>query len=201
MMSHKTISAVSGDILLYPFQCLCLRRISVTAALVAGMMAAAWGTNYSAWQYYQSITVSPNTGVTAAVTNFPLLVYLTSSNAATVFAQGRSDGFDVRFTTSDGITDLPFQRQSFNSSAQTAEFWVLIPSVAANPATTSIRMYWGNAGAGDVQNPSMTFDTAAGYNYRAVWHMSAAVGSNEPDATQSGHDLVPSNSPALLRAR
>ena len=171
------------------------RKLPAIALLAAGLMQSSWGASYANWNHHQPVTINPGTGVTAAVTNFPVLVYLTSANSS-VFAYSRTDGLDVQFTASDGSTPLSFQRQSYNKAAQTAEFWVLIPSVAANPTKTSFTMYWGNSAATDAQNPAATFDTAAGYNYRAVWHMSAASG-NEPDQTKSGHDLVPSNSPAL----
>jgi biopolymer transport protein ExbB len=170
------------------------RKLPVIALLAAGAMQASWGASYAAWAHSQPITITPGTGVTAAVKNFPVLVFLTSANAS-VFSSSRADGLDVQFTAADGSTPLSFQRQSYNPTAKTAEFWVLVPSIAANPATTSIRMYWDNINAKDAQNAAATFDTAAGYNYRAVWHMSAASG-NEPDQTKTGHDLVPASGAA-----
>jgi hypothetical protein len=184
-MSEVLTNVINGTVC-YRF----VRKLPVTALLAAGLMQSAWCTNYSAWKYNEQIAINPGTGVTAAVTNFPVLVYLTSANAS-VFANSKSNGYDIRFATLGGTTDLPFQRQSYNPTAKTAEFWVLVPSIAANPAKTTIMMYWGNSSAADDQNPSATFDTAAGFNYRAVWHMSADTGANEPDATQSGHDLIP----------
>ena len=185
-------SSVQGDGMLS--RNLFSRKLPSAVLLAAGLMSASWATNYSAWLANEPLVITPGTGVAAAVTNFPVLVNLTSSNSA-VFAYSRADGFDVRFTNAAGTTDLPFQRQSFNKTAKTAEFWVLVPSVAANPATTTIKMYWGNAAATDVQAPTSVFSTANGY--KAVWHMSAAAGSNEPDVTGGGYDLVPTASPTI----
>ncbi len=146
-------------------------------------------TNYSTWSYYRSITIVPS-GLTGAVGNFPLLVRLTSSDT-TVFSQSLSNGYDVRFTNSDGTSDLSFQRVSYNQSGDAAEFWVLVPSVAAG--TTVLQMYWGNSGAGDVSSGSAVFST--NNNFQGVWHMQAASGSNDTDATSNALVAQPANSP------
>ena len=155
---------------------------------------ASASTNYSAWQAYRTVTITPRaTDAAAAVTNFPVLVRLTSGNAA--WTNCNSNGFDVRFTSADGTVDYPFQRAYWNYSTTSgyAEFWVLVPTIAAGPAVTSLRMYWGNAAATDVSSGSSVFKTTN--NYVAVWHMNAASGANELDATGSGHDAVQNGTP------
>ena len=154
-------------------------------------------TDYSAWQKYQMIDVTPSaTDAPVAVTNFPVLVHLTSTSA--LWAACNSNGFDIRFTSADGTVDYPFQRAAWNYSTTTgsAEFWVLVPTIAAGPAVTSLRMYWGNAAATDLSSGSNVFKTAN--NYVAVWHMNAATGTSELDATGSGHDAVQNGSPATV---
>ena len=144
-------------------------------------MQTAWGTHYSVWSYYRTVTVSPGSGVSSAETNFPLLVHLTSSDA--VWATCNTNGYDIQFTQTDGVTPLPVQRAYWNYSTTTgcAEFWVLMPTVAAAGTPTTFRMYWGNSGATDASSGSAVFSLSN--NYSAVWHMNAAQGSNEPDAT------------------
>ena len=168
-------------------------KLPFIAVLVAGVMNASWATDHSAWKYYQTLTIKPDTAVKAAVTNFPVLITLTSANAA-VFTNSRADGFDVRFSDQTG-TNIPFQRQSYSKTAQTAEFWVKVPSIAASPASTPIIMYWDDSLAADSSSTTATFSAAAGY--RGVWHMSADTGANELDATGTGHDLVPTASPTI----
>jgi hypothetical protein len=132
------------------------------------MIQGAGATNYAPWTYWCSLTVTPN-GLNTGVTNFPLLVRLTSANA-NVFAQSLASGYDVRFTTADGTTDLPFQRERYVQSSQVAEFWVRVPSITTAP--TQIRMYWGNPSATDVQSPATVFDTAAGGGaFCSIWHL------------------------------
>ena len=150
-------------------------------------------TNYGPWSNLRTVTVTP-TGLGAAVTSFPLLVRLTSADAA-VFTASRSDGFDVRFCSVDRATDLSFQRVSFDKTAQTAEFWVLVPSVAGS-GSTSFNMFWGNSAATDVSNSAAVF--APSNSYRAVWHMNAADNANDPDATGAGYDAIPVSTPTTV---
>ena len=51
------------------------------------------------WQYRKKITINGGL-IDADLTDFPVLVKLTSSNFE--FSQARSDGYDIRFTKSDG---------------------------------------------------------------------------------------------------
>ena len=85
---------------------------------------------------------------------------------------------------------------NYSTTTGSAEFWVLVPTIAASPAVTSLRMYWGNAAATDLSSGSNVFTTTN--NYVAVWHMNAATGTSELDATGSGHDAVQNGSPATV---
>jgi hypothetical protein len=161
----------------------------LSAAISAGIAQTAGATDYSAWSYYRTITITP-TGLSNAVAGFPLLVRLTSSDSA-VFSQSQSSGYDVRFTGSDGSSDLSFQRVAYNQTGRAAEFWVLIPSVAVG--TTALRMYWGNSGAGDVSNASAVFSTSN--NFQGVWHLQSAPGSNDTDVTANAQIALPTNAP------
>lgn len=91
-------------------------------------------------QYYRSITVDNTSG--SAKTDWPVLVSLTSANFT--FAHAQSTGYDILFRANDGVTTLPSWRESYDSSGQTAAFWVTVPSVPSN-STVTIRMYFGNA--------------------------------------------------------
>jgi len=60
------------------------------------------------WTYRKKITID-ETKVDADLTNFPVLVKLTSTNFD--FSKARSDGYDIRFTSSDGTTLLKYERE------------------------------------------------------------------------------------------
>jgi len=56
--------------------------------------------------------------IDADLTDFPVLVKLTSSNFD--FSEANSDGYDIRFTSSDGTTLLDFERVKHDSSSEEA---------------------------------------------------------------------------------
>lgn len=73
-----------------------------------------------------TITIE-NTG--ALKTNHPVKVTLTASTFD--FTPVQSDGFNISFESTDGLTVLPHWTESFNKSGESAEFWVKVPSLAA----------------------------------------------------------------------
>jgi len=75
------------------------------------------------WTYRKKITID-ETKVDADLTDFPVLVKLTSTNFD--FSKARSDGYDIRFTSSDGTTLLKYERERHDATNQVAEYWVKI---------------------------------------------------------------------------
>ena len=142
------------------------------------------------------ITYTPTGGLVNNVGNYPLLIKLTSSNFD--FTQSTSDissvpagtnytgtgGADIRFTRADGVTDLPYQIERWNSTSQLAEIWVLVPSISKSTPTT-IRMYFGKTGQTTTSSATGVFSTAN--KCQAVWHMNQGGTGNELDATQNGY--------------
>jgi hypothetical protein len=152
--------------------------------------------NYATWSKNRTITINTTaTGgganVAGTVTNFPVLVRLTSAQSD-VFANGGAKGASIRFTAVDGTTRLAHQRERWDSAGQVAEFWVKVPSVAGN-ATTTIKLYYGKVGAADSSKGSAVFDTANGF--RGVWHMTADSVTTEADATVNALTLTASDTP------
>ena len=76
----------------------------------------------------------------------------------------QSTGNDILFTTSDGITKIPHEIESYSSGALTA--WVNVPSVSSTDNTT-LYMYYGNASSTSQQNVNGVWDS----NFKAVWHL------------------------------
>ena len=77
----------------------------------------------SGWQYRKKITID-STKIDADLTDFPVLVKLTSSNFD--FSKARSDGFDIRFTDEGGLALLKYERERHDLTNQVAEYWVKI---------------------------------------------------------------------------
>jgi hypothetical protein len=150
-----------------------------------GLAVGGFAGPFDTWTYHRDLTVNTTaTGanITENLSNFPLLVRLTNTGAATgsdVLATALAGGADVRFTSADGATVYPHEIESWSGSE--AILWVKVPVVAGNGSTT-VRMYWGKTGEATASNGAGVFDTAAGYV--ASWHLTGS--GNASDATGNG---------------
>jgi len=133
----------------------------------------------SGWQYRKKITID-ETKIDDDLTDFPVLVKLTSSNFD--FSKARSDGFDVRFCSSDGTTLLKYERERHDATNQVAEYWVKIPSVSSS-ADTDFYIYYGNAPASDGADPTNVWDS----NFIGVWHSKDATSYEINDSTSNAN--------------
>ncbi len=175
-----------------------MKRKLMAAFVLAGIAAVAQAQeDLSQWSHYRTVTVNTTAGggganVAGSVTNFPLLVRLTSASAANgadVLAGALPGGADLRFTSADGSVRLAYEIERWSASA--AEIWVRVPSVAGN-SNTSLRMYWGKTGVADSSNSAAVFDTASGF--KGVWHLGESAGPSK-DATMLATDAAWVNSP------
>jgi len=119
--------------------------------------AAGW---YDAeWPYRRSVTLLNS--LTETLTNFQVLVTLDSSFD---FSKALADGSDLRVTSSDGITVIPFWIKEWDATGQSASIWVKVPSIPAEG--TWIYLYYGNSspsGPGLVESPPIgPWNKAAG---------------------------------------
>lgn len=127
----------------------------------------------------------------ASLTNFPMLLALASD--AELAATVRADGHDIEFTSSDGTTVIPHERQSYNSANGALTAWVNIPSLS-NTVPTDIYMYYGKSSANDRQDANAAWSST----FHGVWHLDADakdVSGNTNDGTNSG---VAFNSPGWI---
>ncbi len=96
------------------------------------------------------------------------------------FSRSLSTGYDTRFTSSDGVTLLKFERARWDAANGIAEFYVKVPSVSAS-APTKIYLYYNNPYAANNADPTNVWDA----NYKAVWHMADATTSTIADSTSN----------------
>lgn len=68
----------------------------------------------------------------------------------------KTDFGDVRFTSSDGLTELDYWMGKKTDSSN-AVFWVEIPNIPASPSTATIYIYYGNNTATTTSNGTNTF--------------------------------------------
>jgi len=116
-----------------------------------------------AWTHRKRITVHASK-VTAALTDFPLLVSLTAD--ADLAARAQNNGDDLLFCAADGTTKLSHEIERFNDKSGLLVAWVKLPALSATSDTT-LFMYYGGAGGSGKADPAAVF--ASGYE--AVWHL------------------------------
>ena len=114
------------------------------------------------WGFRAPITIN-KTMVTASQTSFPVIINLSSDTGLVSSAQ--STGNDILFTSSDGITKIPHEIESYTSATGALIAWVNT-SVSAS-ANTVIYMYYNNSAAANQQDATHVWDA----NYAGVWHL------------------------------
>lgn len=124
-------------------------------------LAAEWYN--TSWSSRKKITID-NTKVTADLTNFPVLISLTSDTGLAADAQ--DDGDDIIFTSSDGTTKLSHEIEKFDGATGELVAWVKVPSLA-NSTDTVLYMYYKNSAATSQQDATNVWDS----NYKVVWHL------------------------------
>jgi len=95
-----------------------------------------------AWGYRKPIIIVERSGKT--LTDFPVKIELNSSNFD--FNKAKPDGSDIRFTLDDGITEIPFYIEKWDSVREKATIWAKIPEIPAN-GQVKIYMYYYNPNA------------------------------------------------------
>ena len=158
--------------------------------VVANCATAAWYDG--AWAYRQKITIDGGQ-VSGTLTNFPLLL-TEGCIEADVWSGAQTNGNDIVFTQSDGVTKLSHELERYSTNDQTVVAWVQIPELSSVTGT-ELWMYYGNAGAANQEDAG---DVWA--DYASVWHLGEAV-ENEVadvnlrhlDSTANAHHAVQYN--------
>jgi hypothetical protein len=132
------------------------------------------------WGFRKKISIQ-NTNVDSNLTDFPLHVPI---NADGDFHEARGDGFDIRYTSSNGVTLLKYERESWSGgggAAATANYWTKCNPLAGSQQ--EIYCYYGYAAAGDGQDTNNVWDG----NFLGVWHMADLTTSTIADSTSNGY--------------
>ncbi len=138
------------------------------------------GTFLSGYTRRKKITID-NANVDSDLTNFPLLVKIT--NDSDIGADIDSNGYNIRFTSSDGLTLLKYERQSFSvngSNQATGIFWVKVPTVSGS-IDTDIYIYYKSASPSDGQDAANVWDS----NFVAVYHLEQDPSGSAPQILDS----------------
>jgi len=113
----------------------------------------------SGWDYRKSHEIVGSTA--GAVTDYQIRIKVhygsgtDSGEDVYLNEHCRTDFGDVRFTSDDGVTELPYWMEE-KVDGDYAVFWVKIPSIPASPDTATIYIYYGNPDATTTSNQMLT---------------------------------------------
>jgi hypothetical protein len=161
------------------------------ALFVAGVMiaeeafAAAWFNEN--WLYRRQITID-HTKVedvadpSTTYANFPLLVF------ATGLSNINANGTDIRFTESDGTTELPREIESYSGGTLYAWVNFTLTKDSGDSTDDVIYMYYGNPAATEPA-PSSTYGSENVWdsNFKMVQHLNETSGAHL-DSTSNNND-------------
>lgn len=130
----------------------------------------------SGWSYRVKIIIDHD-DIDVSLTDFPVLVYLSSSRIDWSHVQDDLD--DIRFTSSDGETLLKYEIEKYTVNDE-AWLWVKIPSISSS-TDTEFYMYYGNADALSGEDPENVWNS----NFKGVWHMDEDPSGTPPQVDDS----------------
>src|SRR3989344_4818381 len=130
------------------------------------------------WSYRKKITFD-NSAQAENLTNFPVMVKLTSSNFD--FTKAKTNGEDIRFTDSNGTTELSYEIEQWSAAGQIAVIWIKVPQIDLSSATDTIYVYYGNASVTDGQAATSVWSNG----YAAVWHLNNDPAGSAPQFLDS----------------
>jgi len=117
------------------------RSIANTAVIDSGLRVGSGQTDSAGYtRRSQTLRVPLAGGLSATVTQLPLLVRLDSTWAG--FATSQPDGSDLRLATTGGKT-LPLTVATWDRAGRTGSFWTLLDSLAAPGDSVDVVLSWG----------------------------------------------------------
>ena len=176
------------------FISLALLLVMVYLSVGPGVARADPGWYDAAWAYKKKITID-HTKVAVTLTDFPVLISLSTDTELAGNAQ--DDGDDILFTTTDGVTKINHEIETFNGTSGQLVAWVKVPGLSSS-ADTDIYMYYGNSGAGNQENATFVWDS----NYQMVQHLEETTGGANAiqDSTSNTNHGTDNNSLTLNAA-
>jgi hypothetical protein len=102
----------------------------------------------------------------------------TTGNGGPIYS---SNGYDIIFKASDGVTQLNHEIEKYDGSAGTLVAWVKVP-ILSNTANTTVYIYYGNSAITTYQStPTGVWDS----NYKGVWHLKENPSGTAPQMKDS----------------
>lgn len=123
--------------------------------------------SYDGWGYKRTITLdttSSGSDVPDDQFSFPVLLKFDSSNHN--FSQTDTNGEDIRFTLDDEVTNIDYEIERWDSTAEEAEVWVRVPTILGDGETTFVMWHGKSSQSSESSGPHVFLK-----NYGLVDHM------------------------------
>lgn len=147
----------------------------------------AWYDN--SWSYRVKITIDADE-VDAAVTDFPVFVDL-SDMPSEFFSNVKSDGGDIRVTTSDETTEIPREVVAISTGGSTGQLY--FKASLSDTVDSEFYIYYGNSGASEPAVTGTYGRNNVWSGYSGVWHFQEDPSGSSPqgvNSTGSGEDFA-----------
>jgi Domain of unknown function (DUF2341)/Concanavalin A-like lectin/glucanases superfamily len=151
--------------------------------------SAGSGSWYNAsWGYRVGVTVQ-SSQVTESLSNFPVYVNL-ANLPSTFFTRTRNSGADIRVTSSDGVTEVPYELVRLSTTTSSGELHFRATTLSSTTNST-FYIYYDNPSASAYASTSTYGRNNVWSNsYQAVYHLDTTPASTMIDSTSFGRDLT-----------
>ena len=179
----------------------------LVAGLVLALGLTAGARAQAAYGYRMDLTLDHtrvgNAGAPTTLSNYPLLLDITSANLKTAASGGHvqsANGYDITFVGSDSTTcggaspcTFNYEIESYTGSSGRVIAWVEIPGLNTVSATSNqiITVQYGDA---TISSPTQNVNGTWEMNFKGVWHMSQSS-SPAGDSTSNGASASFNGSP------
>ena len=160
--------------------------VLLSADLIRQVIPPPYGWYDTEWLYRKKITID-HTDVPSDQSDFPVLISIADVDLS---ADAQTDGDDILFTASDGMTKLSHEIETYTWNSGTLVAWVKLPGLSS-VTDTVIYMYYRSPDAPGQQDPASVWTNG----YAGVWHLAEATGATRLDSTSNNNDLTQNNGP------
>jgi len=156
--------------------------VLLSADLFNSTLVSNYGWYDANWLYRKKIIID-HTKVPATQNDFPVLISLSDVD---ISGKAQHGGNDILFTSSDGVTKLSHEIESYTWNSGALVAWVKVPTLSST-ADTVLYMYYGNAATGSQQNTADVWSNG----FQAVWHLTevgTGTASDYLDSSMHGNN-------------
>lgn len=146
----------------------------------------------SNWTYRAKVTID-STKVDGDLTDYPVFLRLADFGSGHgIWGNVKTDGSDLRVTTSDETTEVPIEVVDIDTTAKTGEVYFKASGTLSSSADTDFWVYYGNSGASaHAEDATNGRENVWKSSFKGVWHLNEAnntTANGYLDSTSTDND-------------